>query len=107
MRLFLDDERTAPDGADWVTVRSAHVAMMLMERLPFSEISLDHDLGDEKVVGTGYDVLCWLERRAAMGDYVPRTINVHTANSSARIKMMLAVKSIRDFQHGPSRMTNG
>jgi hypothetical protein len=44
--------------------------------------------------GTGYDVLLWIERAVFIDGFVPPTIAVHSANSSARIKMECAIAQI-------------
>lgn len=96
MKVYLDDERVAPEG--WIQTKSAQETIDAISRGGVIELSLDHDLGDPKVVGTGYDVLTWLEEQVALiGDahFVPQVINIHTANPSARIKMELALKNIR------------
>lgn len=52
-----------------------------------TELSLDHDLGDEGDVRTGYTVLLWLEQAVATEGSVPsEVILVHSANSSARTR---------------------
>ena len=98
MRIWLDDERPAPPGWRHETSPSAVIGLISMGFV--SEISLDHDLG-EGVVGTGYDVLRWLESRvyAAMNHGVPLDfelpkISIHTANPVARSRMSQAVTSI-------------
>jgi hypothetical protein len=53
MNVFLDDERTAPEG--WVLVTSPQEAIRLLATGNVDQISLDHDLGDTSC--TGYDVL--------------------------------------------------
>lgn len=58
-----------------------------------SLLSLDHDLGDD-VRGTGYSVLLWLEEQVIVHGMKPPTILIHSANSSARLKMAAAVASI-------------
>lgn len=58
MRVFLDDERDTPEG--WVRVYWPDEAIALLESGKVSEMSLDHDLGDDKR-GTGYDVVLWVE----------------------------------------------
>jgi len=94
MKLFLDDERTAPPGPEWVTVRNASDAIFLLGNIYFEEVSLDHDLGNDGV-GTGYDVICALEILAQQEPFfVPPIIKIHTANPSARVKMELALQSI-------------
>lgn len=94
MRVYLDDERNAPEG--WVRVRWPYEAVSLLATGEVTELSLDHDLGDDSR-GTGYDVLLWLEEAVAMRGFVPPKITIHSANSSARQKMMLAVESIQRF----------
>ena len=98
MRLWVDDERPAPEG--WTLAHSAVDAMRMLREEKVTEVSLDHDLGGE---GTGYDVLLWIEEQVFLRpEYWPPQIKIHTANSSARIKMELAVKAIeRELQSRP------
>lgn len=68
----------------------------LLEAGGVTELSLDHDLGDEREVGSGYDVLLWIEERAAEDDaYIPPLIHVHSSNVVARQRMESAVASIQ------------
>ena len=67
-------------------------AIRLLECGQVTEISLDHDLGDD-ARGTGYTVILWIEEAVALRGFVP-VINIHTANASAREKMLLGVRSI-------------
>lgn len=91
MRVFLDDERQTPDG--WTRVYWPDEAISLLQTGTVAEISLDHDLGDD-ARGTGYDVLLWIEEQVALyGMTAPKMI-VHSANSSARIKMEAAIRAI-------------
>ena len=57
------------------------------------ELSLDHDLGDDER-GTGYDVVLWIEEAVALEGFVPPRILVHSANSSARDKMLAGIRAI-------------
>ena len=91
MRVYLDDERSAPDG--WVRVYWPEEAIALIRSGNVSEISLDHDLGDDDK-GTGYDVILWIEKEVVERGLVPPKIHVHSANISARRKMELGIKSI-------------
>ncbi|WP_423252381.1 cyclic-phosphate processing receiver domain-containing protein [Vibrio vulnificus] len=59
-----------------------------------TEISLDHDLGDD-AHGTGYDVVLWIEEAVATQDFQPPVIRVHSANSSARQKMESRISNIK------------
>lgn len=58
MKVYLDDERQTPFG--WTRVFWPDEAIALLEAGVVSEISLDHDLGDDEC-GTGYDVILWIE----------------------------------------------
>ncbi|WP_426102874.1 cyclic-phosphate processing receiver domain-containing protein [Massilia sp. TSP1-1-2] len=49
-------------------------------------------LDDER--GTGYDVVLWIEEAVALEGFVPPRILVHSANSSARNKMLSGIRAI-------------
>ena len=91
MKVYLDDERPIPEG--WVGVRWPEEAIRLLESGEVTELSLDHDLGDD-ARGTGYTVIIWLEEAVALRGFVPPAIIIHTANASARQKMTLGVRNI-------------
>jgi hypothetical protein len=91
MKVFLDDERTAPDG--WTQARWPEDAIALLKTGAVTEISLDHDLGDD-ARGTGYDVLTWIEQAVAARSFLPPLIHIHTANPAARVRMELAAGAI-------------
>ncbi len=91
MRVFLDDERSTPDG--WVRVYWPDEAIALLKAGQVVEISLDHDLGDDDR-GTGYDVLLWIEEAVATQGFRAPQMKVHSANSSAREKMERAISAI-------------
>lgn len=94
VNVYLDDERTAP--WDWVQTHTPHQTIILLDAGCVSHLSLDHDLGDDAGIGTGYDVLKWLEEKVFTDRYFtpPREIKVHSANVSARKKMEQAIVSI-------------
>ncbi|MBT3220318.1 MAG: hypothetical protein HN348_14625 [Proteobacteria bacterium] len=91
MKVFLDDERETPVG--WVRVCWPEEAIELLKTGEVVEISLDHDLGDDER-GTGYDVVLWIEEAVVVGNFKPPIIHVHSANSSARHKMLLGIEAI-------------
>lgn len=118
MKVFLDDERVPPNHT-WVTVRNAESAIKLLELGDVEVISLDHDLGacdscmngrsvsewlEEhsyqsmpycEHVGTGYDVLLRIEElQQEQPNFSLPIIQIHTANSGARVKMELARNAI-------------
>lgn len=92
MKVFLDDERETPDG--WVRVYWPDEAIALLEKGVVTEISLDHDLGDDER-GTGYDVVLWIEEAVITRGFHPPEIRVHSANSSARHKMELGISQLK------------
>ena len=94
IKLFLDDEREAPEG--WVRVYWPDEAIDVLKKGIVEEISLDHDLGDDRR-GTGYDVLLWIEEQVVINKFQPPNIKIHTANNSAREKMEAGVRSIEKY----------
>lgn len=101
MKLFLDDVRPIPDTS-WHLVKSAQEAIEWLEAHPETHtVSLDHDLGEDEdgnELPSGYDVICWMEDRVYSGQKIPRTILIHTSNTSARIRMEQARNAIDNFR---------
>jgi hypothetical protein len=109
-KLFLDDERDPrgwlPDmqwfcGHDladldeWIWAKTVREAVDALERNDVTEVSLDHDLGEDSNGGSGYDVLVWLEERTAFDEtYRLPLIHIHTSNTGARSRMEAAVNGI-------------
>jgi hypothetical protein len=91
-RLYLDDMRPAPQG--WTLVRWPSEVIERLKTGGIEEISLDHDLGDDKR-GTGYDVLVWIEKAVATQGLVPPKIKIHTGNPVAKARMLAAVQAIK------------
>eukprot|EP01030_Chromulinospumella_sphaerica_P001838 gene1838-1803_t len=91
MKVFLDDERSTPEG--WVRVHWPDEANALLQTGQVTEISLDHDLGDD-ARGTGYDVVLWIEEAVHLRGFVPPSMHVHSANSAARVRMLAGIASI-------------
>ena len=97
MKVWLDDklESYRPAPAGWVGVKTAQEAIALLRTGKVEELSLDNDLGDEAIAGSGCDVLEWLEKETAMHGFIPPpTIVVHGANASVYPKMLHAISSI-------------
>lgn len=94
MKVYLDDERETPDH--WVRVYWPDEAIELLKTGKVTEISLDHDLGDDER-GTGYDVILWIEEAVITRNFTPPIIRVHSANSSAREKMELGIKTLEKY----------
>lgn len=94
MKVYLDDERKTPTG--WVRVYWPDEAIALLKKGDVEEISLDHDLGDDER-GTGYDVVLWIEEQVITRGFIPPSIKVHSANSSAREKMESGIRNIAKY----------
>jgi hypothetical protein len=91
MKVYLDDEREAPQG--WTRVYWPAEAIALLEQGNVEEISLDHDLGDDEK-GTGYDVVRWIEQAVALHGFVPPVMRVHSANPAAAKRMKDGIAAI-------------
>lgn len=91
MKVYLDDQRPHPAG--WVPARWPDDVIQLLLTGEVTDLSLDHDLGDD-ARGTGDDVIRWIEEAVATRGFVPPAITVHTANPSARIRMEHGVAAI-------------
>ena len=81
LKLFLDDERPAPQG-DWAIVRSYDQAVEWIKENGCPRlISFDHDLGGEQ---TGLDFAKYLVEKDldTQGRFIPSTFafKVHSAN---------------------------
>ena len=100
MRLWVDDEREAPAGFEHA--KTASEAIDILKNFEVEEISLDHDLGDHHVPEqTGNTVLLFIEKRVfTEPDYIPPTIKINTANTSARIKMEAGRRKIEQYAQG-------
>jgi hypothetical protein len=92
MRVFLDDKRHAPKG--WARVYWPNEAIALLETGKVTEISLDHDLGNDDR-GTGYDVVKWIEESVALNNFTPPIIYIHSANPPGRRRMDAGIASIK------------
>ena len=97
MKVYLDDERVAPEG--WRQVRWPDEVIELLKSGNVTDLSLDHDLGDDER-GTGYDVVLWLEEAVVTRGFKPPRVTVHSANSSARVKMEAGIRSIERHSAG-------
>ncbi len=95
MKVWLDDNRKAPEGWKWV--KTAHQAIMMLKRGEVTHISLDHDLGKKEVVGDGYEVAVFIETAAHDKMLPPMDMVVHTQNSSRGEMMMAALRNAIKF----------
>jgi hypothetical protein len=119
--LWLDDVRPAPAG--WIHVKTVEQAKALLTAGRVRKASLDHDLGacdvcmamycrDEtpsvekwlarsqsqsmphcEHVGTGYQLICWMEET---GYWPKELLRVHSSNPAGRAKMEMAITRQRE-----------
>lgn len=94
MKIYLDDVRQAPPG--WVRTHWPDEVYELLLTGTVTEVSLDHDLGDD-ARGTGYDVIAWIEEAMHLRQFSPPKIWIHSANSSARLRMQAGVVAIENW----------
>ena len=94
IKVYLDDERKTPEG--WIRTFWPDEVIELLKTNQVVELSLDHDLGDD-VRGTGYDVLSWIEEQVICFGFKPPILYVHSANVSAKKRMLQAIESIDKF----------
>lgn len=89
MKLYIDDMRNPPVG--WVLARTYNEAI---ELIPFaSEISFDHDLGEEK---TGYDLIKIIEENYFVKGITPPIMHCHSANPVGRKNIETVIERLRN-----------
>lgn len=91
--LWLDDKRNPRVFAgmqhigNWAWVKTAQEAIAALQTGEYDRISLDHDLGDEAVVGSGYTVAKWIEEEAFFGRLGRLEWAIHSMNPVGRARM--------------------
>ena len=91
IKVYLDDERTAPDG--WIRAYDYVSCIQALKYFKPTHLSLDHDLGEGK---SGYDVVKWIEEKVFNdSSYQPPIMTVHSANPAGRKNMELGINSIK------------
>jgi hypothetical protein len=81
VKLWVDDEREAPEGWEWVASIEEAKAFLGSPFIRVEILSLDHDLGENK--GTGYDLLKWIHEKSCW----PAVVDLHTMNPVGRENM--------------------
>lgn len=98
MKLWLDDIRPAPDG--WHHVFTAWEAIAEIKQEYVTEVSLDHDLGNDEEFGTGYSVMRWLEEVVFFNPKFPvPDIKFHSDNPVGVQNMQTALDMINRIQN--------
>jgi hypothetical protein len=96
LRVWLDDDledRAAPAG--WIHVTTAWKAIELLASGRVVELSLDHDLGDDKENGRGTDVVDYIVGEQEVHSRVlwPRDgITIHSGNAYGRDAMRRTIR---------------
>lgn len=90
-KIWIDDLRIPPDDS-YDIARTYNEAIDMLSKNQYTDIYLDHDLGDFSGPGgrerTGYDVLLWLVERKHNNEYVPMNFHILTANPVGRDKFV-------------------
>ena len=95
MKVFLDDERKTPEG--WERTYTPQETINWLKTGTVTHLSLDHDLGDDERIGTGYDVVLWLEETCYKNkNFKLPEATIHSANNSASAKMKQAIEKIKE-----------
>lgn len=90
MKIWLDDERPAPEGWVWIKDPTRMMEIFCFEET-LEEISLDHDMGEHyqgRELCNGGAVLNMMERLVYEDGWTPPIIHIHTKNPVARKWMM-------------------
>ncbi len=131
MKLWVDDIRNAPDDS-WTVARTVTSAISAISRYDFDEISLDHDISHQVVIGNlsrpypcGETFMAvvyfiaqkyWHEKGIDGSDvlYVSRTnlvpkITIHTSNQVAGDEMAqvladVGIRSEKQYRGAASRL---
>jgi hypothetical protein len=90
INLWLDDKRAMLPGYD-MHVYTAQAAIAALETGTVEKVSLDHDLGNEEVVGNGYMVAKWIEEAAYLGKIPKLVWYIHSQNAVGVANMRKAL----------------
>lgn len=93
MKVYLDDQRPAPQG--WTLARTADEAIALLRQGEVTELSLDYDLGDPHF-GTGLDVLDWLETALTQGRLRLPRLAAHSGSPLGRRRLEASIALLEE-----------
>ena len=87
-KLWVDDLRPAPDDT-WATAKTSYEALEFLRsrRVPYKEISLDHDMGGDDTTMAVVDWLIWNVRGW------PKDISIHTQNPVGRDNLIRTIST--------------
>lgn len=106
MRIYLDDERSTPDGYIRTYTVEETIALIQTNNGDVETVSLDNDLGTG--LKEGREVMKWIEEQAYHNTLLPIPhLIIHSGNPVAQDEMMTARYNAWKFwtQHGYSRLT--
>jgi len=83
MKLFVDDQRAAPQG--WICARSVDEAIEHLSQGAVTDLSLDYDLGGPDT--TGLDVLNWMESAISAGRIAMPAMTAHSGSILGRRRL--------------------
>ena len=90
MKVWLDDQRSAPPG--WLWLRKVDEVIKTLENHPVEDLSLDYDLDFSDPGRYGVEVLAWIHQR---GPDAPRpAIHIHSANPFGAAWMALWINAL-------------
>jgi len=91
MKVYLDDERTTPEG--YTRTYTVDETITLLETRQITHLSLDNDLGDGYTCG--YAVMDWIEEAVYNDPTFPIPhITIHSANPVRAASMKQTIESI-------------
>ena len=96
IKLWIDDRLSKPDGYTH-RAKDAWEAIELLKTNRVTEVSFDHDFGNEKIHGNGYDVAKWIEENANVGTLRPFHWKVHSGNAVGRENITRAMQQAEKF----------
>ena len=103
-RVYLDDERVAPEG--WLQTGTVRDTINMLRTRLTTHLSLDNDLGPG--IPEGYLVLDWLEEKVHEDPTFPVPhMTVHSQNSSRVSYMEAAIAAILRFAHDDQENISG
>ena len=91
MKLWIDDERPAPEG--WIHARNGEEAREWLESNEvITHVSFDHDLGEGQL--DGHELVSILEERVYLGLMEVPIMTVHSANPVGAGRIFAAIQAI-------------
>ncbi len=91
MKVWLDDKRVMPKDFD-VHMVSAFEAIDMIKTGQVTKIGLDHDLGDDKLVGNGHMVSDFIEEQAFFGNIPRIEWSIQSSNGPEVQRMTVALR---------------